>query len=91
MTVKKRFVLGTYKLTAAMKVRTGHGQNYPQKPRKDLTADGQKHSLLSGALKKGTVVTVKEVIQSGTDYWARIPSGYVAMKLGDKIYSEKAE
>ena len=86
---QKQFVPGTYKLTSAMKVRSGPGQNYPQKTRKDLTADGQKHALISGALKKGTVVTVKEVIQNGSDYWARIPSGYVAMHFGGKTYMEK--
>jgi len=87
--MQKQFVPGTYKLLANMKVRTGPGQNYPQKPRKALTADGQKHSLLSGALKKGTIVTVKEVIQCGSDYWARIPSGYVALHFSSRTYMEK--
>lgn len=83
------FKTGTYILTAAMKVRTGPGSNYPQKPRKSLTADGQKHAFANGVLKKGTAVTVKKVIQSGSDYWALTPSGYVAMQMNGKTYMER--
>lgn len=80
---------GTYILTAAMKVRTGPGSNYAQKAKKDLTADGQKHAYSNGVLKKGTAVTVKKVIQSGSDYWALTPSGYIAMKSNGKTYMER--
>lgn len=83
------FTTGTYILTVTMKVRTGPGQEYPQKPKKDLTADGQKNALANGVLKKGTVVTVKKVIQNGSDYWAETPSGYVAMQINGKTYMER--
>lgn len=83
------FSTGTYILTTAMKVRTGPGSNYPQKPRKNLTADGQKHAFANGVLKKGTAVTVKKVIQSGSDYWGLTPSGYVAMQINGKTYMER--
>lgn len=83
------FTPGTYILTDAMKVRTGPGQAYPQKAKKDLTADGQKHALDNGVLRKGTVVTVKKVIQNGSEYWALIPSGYVAMQINGKTYMER--
>lgn len=83
------FTPGTYILTAAMKVRTGPGSNYPQKPKKNLSADGQKHAFANGVLKKGTPVTVKEVVQDGEDYWALTPSGYIAMMINGKTYMER--
>lgn len=80
---------GTYILTAAMKVRTGPGTNYPQKPRKALSADGQKHAFANGVLKNGTVVTVKRVIKNEEGYWAETPSGYVAMFTAGKAYMKR--
>ena len=86
---KADFTPGTYILTTAMKVRTGPGQEYPQKPRKNLTADGQKHAFANGVLKKGTAVMVKKVIQNNAEYWALTPSGYVAMQMNGKTYMER--
>lgn len=49
-----------------------------KKPKKALTADGQKHATPSGALKKGTVVTCNESrkIANG-NVWMKIPSGWI--------------
>lgn len=83
------FTTGTYILTSAMKVRTGPGSSYPQKPKKDLSADGQKHAFANGVLKKDTTVTVKKVVQDGDDYWALTPSGYIAMRINGNTYMER--
>ena len=83
------FTTGTYILTSAMKVRTGPGSSYPQKPKKDLSADGQKHAFANGVLKKDTTVTVRKVVRDGDDYWALTPSGYIAMRINGNTYMER--
>lgn len=66
--------LGTYVVTASsLIVRTGPGTGYRRKKKKELTANAREHATFTGALKKGTRVTVKEI----RDGWARIPSGWV--------------
>ena len=43
-----------------------------------LTADGMKHANSDGCLKKGTVVTIKEVKKDDDGAtWVRIPSGWI--------------
>lgn len=43
-----------------------------------LTRDGMKHAYADGCLKKGTVVTVKEIKNDETGAtWVRIPSGWI--------------
>lgn len=43
-----------------------------------LTADGMKHSYFDGCLKKGTIVTVKDVKKDEAGAtWVRIPSGWI--------------
>lgn len=43
-----------------------------------LTMDGMKHAYSDGCLKKGTIVTVKEVKKDETGaIWVRIPSGWI--------------
>jgi murein DD-endopeptidase MepM/ murein hydrolase activator NlpD len=78
----------TYTLQANMKVRTGAGTKYAQKKRSQLTKDGQKNALSGtyAVLKKGTKVTAKIVIASGSDIWLQIPSGYVCAKQGGTVY-----
>lgn len=85
-----KFSTGDYMLLSNMNVRTGPGTDYSVKSKDMLTLDGQKKSDDAGALKKGIKVTVREVIQvSSGYYWALIPSGYVCMANGDKVYMEK--
>lgn len=74
--------LGTYVITASsLIVRTGPGTGYRRKKKSELTANAREHATFTGALKKGTRVTVKEF----RDGWARIPSGWVSMKYLKKV------
>ena len=68
----------SYILTARRNVHTGPGSVYPKKKRKQLSPDGQKHADITGALKKGTVVTCNESrkIANG-NVWMKIPSGWI--------------
>lgn len=53
-----------------------------------LTRDGMKHAYSDGCLKKGTIVTVKEIKkdESGA-VWVRIPSGWVcAITAKGEVY-----
>ena len=70
-----------YVLNMVLNVRTGPGTNYKNVLRKNLTADGKKHAVMSteGRLKKGTVVTCLEVRGN----WMRIPSGWICCKPGN--------
>lgn len=44
----------------------------------ELTRDGMKHAYSDGCLKKGTIVTVKEIKKDETGAtWVRIPSGWI--------------
>lgn len=74
--------LGTYVITASsLIVRTGPGTGYRRKKKSELTANAREHATFTGALKKDTRVTVKEM----RDGWARIPSGWVSMKYLKKV------
>ena len=75
----------TYKIVAdALNVRyTAAGK---KKPKKALTADGQKHATPSGALKKGTAVTCKATKNVGGNIWMQIPSGWIAAYYNKKKY-----
>lgn len=56
----------------------------------DLTEDAQKHSFVSttgtAVLKRGTRVTVKEVRETSSATWVRIPSGWICGKNTKNIY-----
>lgn len=74
--------LGTYVVTASsLRVRTGPGTGYRRKKKSELTANAREHATFTGALKKGTRVTVKEI----RDGWARIPSGWVCADYLKKV------
>lgn len=74
--------LGTYVVTASsLIVRTGPGTGYRRKKKSELTANAREHATFTGALKKGTRVTVKEF----RDGWARIPSGWVCSNYLKKV------
>lgn len=53
-----------------------------------LTRDGMKHAYSDGCLKKGTIVTVKEIKKDETRaVWVRIPSGWVcAITAKGEVY-----
>lgn len=78
----------TYTLLYNVKVRTGAGTSYRQKKLTELTADGRKHAKSGtyAVLLKGTKVTCKKVVISGSDIWLQIPSGWVCAKQGNSIY-----
>lgn len=87
------YTAGKYKLLYDMVVRTGAGTNYKPKKVKDLTADGKKHATSSKAnakavLKTGTKVDAS-IVKNGSEYWLKIPSGYVCLKKGNKVYAQK--
>lgn len=78
-----------YTLQYDMKVRAGAGTNYVQKKYTQLTADGKKNAYKQtyAVLKKGTKVTVQQVIKvSSTEYWAKIPSGYICLYSKNAVY-----
>ncbi len=77
-----------YTLLANVNVRVSPGTSSRLKLRTELTADGQAHALnqLSACLRKGTSVTVKELRTLGSDIWAKIPSGWIAVYFeGEKL------
>lgn len=81
----------TYTLQQDMKVRSGAGSGYVQKYYSQLTADGKKNAYNQtyAVLKKGTKVTLIKVIKkSNTEIWGQIPSGYVALRVGNTYYAK---
>lgn len=87
---KTSYTPGEYTLIVDLVcVRTGAGRNNRQKTKKELTADGQKHSNENGCLRKGTNVTVQEVSMVGSDAWGRIPSGWIALNYKGSAFVRK--
>lgn len=78
----------TYTTSVDLNVRTGAGTNYSIKKYQDLTKDGKNHAYKQNyaCLKKGTRVTVLDIIKSGNDIWLRIPSGFIAGFYQNKEY-----
>lgn len=88
------FVPGTYDLTVDLKVRTGAGTTYAQKKRSQLTKDGQKHSYPQtlAVLYNGTRVTVSKVVKRfATEFWGKIPSGWICLMQAGKSYVKKVK
>ncbi|WP_051525746.1 glycoside hydrolase family 73 protein [Butyrivibrio proteoclasticus] len=90
------FSPGTYVVTvSAIKVREGAGINYPQKAFKDMTISAQFQNREcpkngKAVYIKGVVFTAKEIIKNSDDeYWAKTPSGYVALMFGGEEYAKK--
>lgn len=95
-TVQPEFVCGNYKVTAlGLKVRAGAGTSYSQKKFSQMSRSARalNSEYKSGGLalyKKGIVFTAQEVIKiSDNEYWAKTPSGYVALKYDGTVYVEK--
>ena len=78
----------TYTTSVDLNVRTGAGTNYSIKKYQDLTKDGKNHAYKQNyaCLKKGTRVTVLDVIKVENDEWLRIPSGFIAGFYQNKEY-----
>ncbi len=87
---KRVFVVGkNYTLQANMNVRITANGN--KKPFDLLSANAKKNGYPDnkgfGILKKGTVVTCKEVAEKNNATWIRIPSGWVcAVTAKGKVY-----
>lgn len=80
-------------LTTNVKVRTGAGTGYAQKTVSQLTADGKKHTTSTkgsdkAVLKKGTKATIQTIKMVGSDIWAQIPSGWICLRYGGKLYAK---
>lgn len=85
---------GKYILSDDMVIRTGAGTNYGAKKVRDLTKDGQKHCTskvltATAILKKGTVVSANIIKVSSTQHWLKVPSGYICLEKGGKVYAKK--
>lgn len=73
-----------------LRVRTGAGTGYSIKSKRQLTADGQRHSNDAGELNKGTNVTVSKVLKdSGGNTWGLIPSGWICVEWNGEPYAKK--
>lgn len=72
-----------------LNVRTGAGTNYARKSKSQLTSDGQKHSNSKGQLNEGTYVTVQQVQKSGSNWWGKIPSGWICLEWQGEAYVKK--
>lgn len=85
------YTMGEYvTIVDGLRVRTGAGTGYSQKPKSQLTADGQKHSDSLGQLYSGTNVTVTKVLKdSGGNTWGLIPSGWICLEWNGKPYAKK--
>jgi len=74
----------------ALNVRAGAGTNHRQLRRNELTADGQRNSQNRAdglaTLNNGTRVTILELRNVGNDIWARIPSGWVALRYNGNMH-----
>ena len=88
------YTKGLYRTLDNVRVRCGAGLNFRQKKVKELTPDGKKHSLYSDLnalayLKKGTYFDALEIIVNASGVWAKGYSGYINIKSGKYINSEK--
>ena len=86
---ESNYVVGhNYTLNVDLHVRTGPSTNYRIKNYNELTTDGKNHAYKQdrAVLKKGTVVTVKEIYNTFGDTWLRIPSGFIAGIYQNKKY-----
>lgn len=86
---KKTFKVNEkYKLLVNLYVRAGVGTNQRIKKYSELTKDGKKHALnqAKAVLKKGTLVTCKNVVKITNETWLEIPSGYICAIYNGKEY-----
>lgn len=81
----------TYKVGCTYTVQVNHlhvrwsvGGNI--KTKSELTADGMNNAFADGCLKKGTIVTCKEVVEKDNCVWLKIPSGWCCAVKGKDIY-----
>ena len=59
-------------------------------PFKELTKDGQAHAIIgpsgNAVLKRGTRVTIKDIMSLNSSVWLKIPSGWICGKNSKNIY-----
>lgn len=89
-----KYKTGNYKTLAVMNVRSGPGTKYSIKTVSQLTPDGKKNATSKSpkahaAYKKGTEFTALKIEQNGKSYWAKTPSGYICLQLGNEVYCKK--
>lgn len=70
----------------ALRVRTGAGTNYRAKAYHELSVNAKKYAYTNGTLKKGTKVTCQSVKTVSGNVWMKIPSGWIAVRYGGKVY-----
>lgn len=90
---KLKYSDGVYQLLYNMKVRSGASTSSKVKKVKNLTKDGKAHAVsgnpdADAVLIEGTRVSAK-IIYKNKQYWMKIPSGYVCLQKGDKVYAKK--
>ena len=77
----------TYTLQKARNVRISHKADAPRVSVSKWSKDAQKHADSSGRLKKGTKVTVRDVvITADGQIWLHIPSGWICAAAGGEVY-----
>ena len=80
-----------YKLKYNIKVREFYGIKSRWKNKNELTTDGKKNAVKltsKAVLKKGTIVTCKNIYYDGNDIWFKIPSGFIAVYYNGKEFIE---
>lgn len=91
----EQYPKGNYITLDDMNIRTGAGANFAIKKVSQMSANGKKHATstnlnANATYKKGTEFTALEIIQKGTEYWAKSPSGYICIKgASGKVYCKK--
>lgn len=80
-----------YKLKYNIKVRAWYGTEARWKNKNELTNDGKKNAVkltTKAVLKKGTIVTCKNIYYENNNIWFLIPSGYIAVYYKGKEFIE---
>lgn len=90
--VESKYKTGkNYKLKYNIKVRAWYGTSARWKNKSELTSDGKKNAVkltTKAILKKGTIVTCKNIYYENNNIWFLIPSGYIAVYYKGKEFIE---
>jgi hypothetical protein len=78
----------TYTTQQDLNIR--YDPNGEKKPYEELTDNAKEHAFIGtsgeGILKRGTRVTVKDIMTVGSCVWLQIPSGWICGKNSKNIY-----
>lgn len=93
---KEKYTTGDYITLTELNVRSGPGTNYKQKLVRELTKNGKKNvvnkkSSSKAVYRKGITFTALKIVKNDNGYWAKTPSGYVCLKLGNEVYCKKVK